>query len=77
MKQVIPLNSLRGGQISPTIPAHYYNAGWSDFSPMSQIPHIAIMEIISCNEATSTPPYASRASSVTREGEMGKSKTTI
>lgn len=56
MKQVIPLNSLRGGQISPTIPAHYYNAGWSDFSPMSQIPHIAIMEIISCNEATSTPP---------------------
>lgn len=77
MKQVIPLNSLRGGQISPTITAHYHKVAWSDLSPVCQLPHIAIMEIIPCNEATSTPPYASRTSSVTREGEMEKFKTTI
>lgn len=72
MKQIIALNSL-GGQLSPTITAHYHKVAWSDLSPASQLPHIAIMEIIPLN---STPPNASRASSATREGEMGKFKTT-
>lgn len=45
-KQVILLNSLRGGQISPTITAHYHKVAWSDLSPAChRLPRIAIMEI--------------------------------
>lgn len=45
MKQIIPINAIRG-DIAPCIPAHYFKAGWHDFDPISNIPHLAILEIM-------------------------------
>lgn len=42
-----PLNALQGGEIAPTIPAHYYKAGFRDFMPKispAHVPHLAILE---------------------------------
>lgn len=42
-----PLNALQGGDIAPTIPAHYYKAGFRDFMPKispAHVPHLAILE---------------------------------
>lgn len=46
MKQIIPINAIRGGDIAPCIPAHYFKAGWHDFDPTSNIPHLAILQIM-------------------------------
>lgn len=48
MKQIIPINAIRGGNISPAITAHYHKAGGSDFTPHERnlIPHLAILEIM-------------------------------
>lgn len=47
MKKQIPINLPKtggGGKISPTIPAHYGWAGWTDFLKPPVL-HIAIMTI--------------------------------
>ena len=43
MKQVNPINAPSG--IAPTICSHYHRAGWHDFDPTSNIPHLAILVI--------------------------------
>lgn len=46
MKKIIPFNTIGGGNISPTITAHYHKAGYSDFYPDNKlVPHIAILEV--------------------------------
>lgn len=46
MKQIIPINAI-GGNVSPTITAHYHKIGWSNILPheRNHIPEIAILEI--------------------------------
>lgn len=46
MKHLIPINAL-GGNVSPTITAHYHKIGWSNILPheRNHIPEIAILEI--------------------------------
>lgn len=33
------------GGYAPCIPAHYFKAGWHDFDPTSNIPHLAVLEL--------------------------------
>lgn len=47
MKQVIPINAIKEGDIAPAITAHYHKAGGNDFTPheRNHIPHLAVLEI--------------------------------